>query len=119
MRKIWPAAVLLSALLCTSLAQSEDWVKRIRKTDCAIEEQKYGHAGGTPQVVWSNGALASTAVGLMVQLLTPWSDVTSVPFLGYDGDLSTISPDSRYANRSFGDCPHFNPITAYGDPFFT
>ena len=90
----------------------------VRETDCAIEEQRYGHAGGTPQVVWSNGALASTAVGVMVQLLTPWSDVTVASFLGYDGDLSTISPDSRYVNRRIGECPHFNSTSAYGDPFF-
>jgi hypothetical protein len=37
-----------------------------------VEAEKYGAAGSRPQVVWPNGVLASTAVGLAVQLLTPW-----------------------------------------------
>ena len=35
------------------------------------EAKKYGAAGSRPQVVWPNGVLASTAVGLAVRLLTP------------------------------------------------
>jgi molybdopterin-synthase adenylyltransferase len=36
------------------------------------EAERYGAAGGRPQVVWPNGVLASTAVGFAVELLTPW-----------------------------------------------
>jgi molybdopterin-synthase adenylyltransferase len=36
------------------------------------EANRYGAAGSRPQVVWSNGVLASSAVGLITQILTPW-----------------------------------------------
>jgi tRNA A37 threonylcarbamoyladenosine dehydratase len=38
------------------------------------EAERYGSAGGFPQVVWSNGVLASTAVGFIVDLITGWSN---------------------------------------------
>lgn len=41
----------------------------------AAEAARYGSAGGRPQVVWPNGALASTAVGLAVDLVTGWPHV--------------------------------------------
>src|SRR6185437_11827500 len=43
-------------------------------TEEALEEEgrTYGDAGSKPQVVWPNGVLASTAVGLLMQLVTPW-----------------------------------------------
>ena len=34
------------------------------------EAAKYGDAGGNPQVIWSNGILASTAVGIAVEFLS-------------------------------------------------
>ena len=37
------------------------------------EGRRYGDAGIHPQVVWANGVLASTAVGLAVDLLTGWT----------------------------------------------
>lgn len=36
----------------------------------AQEARNYGAAGGKPQVVWPNGVLASTAVGLFTQLIS-------------------------------------------------
>lgn len=93
-------------------------VGHVRETDCAKEEQKYGHAGGTPQVVWSNGLLASAAVGIAVQLLTSWSKDTTAPFLGYDGDRTTLSPDARLGISSSIECRHYDGIAAIGDPFW-
>ena len=77
----------------------------IRDTDIAAEESRYGHAGGAPQVIWSNGALASTAVGLFVQMLTPWcpQEATS-HFMGYDGDASTLEHDARLDTMQNGEC---------------
>ncbi len=40
----------------------------------AREEDQYGDAGINPQVVWTNGTLASLAVGAMIQSVTPWFD---------------------------------------------
>jgi hypothetical protein len=44
--------------------------------DDVLERERYGAAGGRPQVVWPNGMLASAAVGIAVQLLTPWCEPT-------------------------------------------
>src|SRR5437868_6355386 len=51
------------------------------------EANNYGAAGGKPQVVWPNGVLASTAIGLAVQLVTPWfSNHPGFVYLEYDGN---------------------------------
>src|SRR5208282_851819 len=58
----------------------------------AAEANRYGAAGGRPQVVWSNGVLASTAVGIVVQLLTPWSGKPpQFIYLDYDGNCGTVT----------------------------
>jgi hypothetical protein len=57
-------------------------------TEAALAEEssKYGAAGGRPQVVWSNGVLVSLAVGLVVQMVTPWSRRAKPgAYLSYDG----------------------------------
>lgn len=42
-------------------------------SDEALEEvRNYVAAGGKPQVIWPNRVLASTAVGLFIQTVTPW-----------------------------------------------
>jgi len=38
----------------------------------AREENRYGDAGINSQVVWTNGTLASLAVGAFVKLVSPW-----------------------------------------------
>lgn len=38
--------------------------------DLAIEVGRYGQAVPRPQVVWANGILASTAVGIVIDLVT-------------------------------------------------
>src|SRR5207247_9649075 len=56
----------------------------------AGEAQRYGAAGDRPQVVWSNGALASAAVGIFVQLVTPWHPQhRPTETLEYDGSAHT------------------------------
>ncbi|MDF2812110.1 MAG: hypothetical protein K0S56_3141 [Microvirga sp.] len=82
------------------------------------EAQRYGVAGSRPQVVWPNGLLASTAVGLVVQLLTPWmSDPPRSAYFAYDANLGTVSPSDRLARRRGKPCPHY-PAKAVGDPMF-
>ncbi len=83
----------------------------------AKEAARYGDAGGRPQVVWANGVLASTAVGLGVDLLTGWTrqrPPLNVVYLSYDGNLGTVAPDKRlkYVRSP---CPHF-PDHDVGDP---
>jgi len=82
------------------------------------EAAKYGGAGGRPQVVWPNGVLASTAVGLLVQLICPWhSRTTDFTYLVYDGNRGTVTPSPWMAALQNRSCPHF-PASEVGDPGF-
>jgi molybdopterin/thiamine biosynthesis adenylyltransferase len=56
------------------------------------EENLYGDAGINPQVVWTNGTLASLAVGAFIKLATPWFK-SSEPYtwLELDGNAQAVS----------------------------
>lgn len=83
-----------------------------------LEAQRYGAAGSRPQVVWPNGVLASTAVGLVVQLITPWMrDPPRSAYFAYDANLGTVTPSDRLSRRRGKPCPHY-PAKAVGDPMF-
>ena len=89
-------------------------------TDESLEEEagRYGAAGGRAQVVWPNGVLASTAVGLIVQLLTPWfKDSPEFVYLDYDGNRGTVTPNDRMKLLRHKVCPH-HPARETGDPLF-
>jgi len=89
----------------------------IKQEDLEREGARYGEAGGNPQVVWPNGVLASSAIGVFVLMFSPWCDVNpAVSFLGYDGNNLTVEHDARF--RFAGLCSHFEPIGDLGDPFW-
>lgn len=82
-----------------------------------IEAAKYGAVGGRPQVVWPNGVLASTAVGIMVELITGWTDRKDEHiYLAYDGNAGLVQPHIR---RQFCGvhCGHY-PFLHTGAPKF-
>ena len=82
------------------------------------EENAYGAAGITPQVVWTNGTLASLAVGAFVRLFTPWFNNTrNFEWLELEGNnqLVTQSPQPKYNIK--GLCCHYSPEER-GDSFF-
>jgi molybdopterin-synthase adenylyltransferase len=82
----------------------------------AREAERYGAAGHRPQVVWPNGVLASTAVGIAVSLVTPWNQVPLVPFVEYDGNRNELRPASVLTVVRSTVCPHYpNDV---GDPFW-
>ncbi|MEY2880484.1 MAG: hypothetical protein RLZZ15_2864, partial [Verrucomicrobiota bacterium] len=82
----------------------------------AREAAKYGDAGINPQVVWSNGVLASTAVGIAVDLVTDWSrTMRKRVYLCYRGSTGTITPHVRLDYLPPGPCAHF-PANSVGDP---
>ncbi|MGY4231114.1 hypothetical protein ACVIIW_000061 [Bradyrhizobium sp. USDA 4449] len=84
----------------------------------AQEAARYGAAGSRPQVVWSNGVLASTAVGLLTQLLTPWyPHPPRFVYLDYDGNKGTVTPNKRMELLKDHVCPH-HPANETGDPLF-
>ncbi|HWJ30353.1 MAG TPA: ThiF family adenylyltransferase, partial [Flavisolibacter sp.] len=79
----------------------------------AKEAAKYGNVGGRPQVVWPNGILASTAVGILVDLITGWTNRnTSNIYLEYDGNLGTIKDHIRlrFCDKN---CTHY-PVAEAG-----
>jgi hypothetical protein len=77
---------------------------------------RYGDAGSKPQVVWPNGILASFAVGVFVQLMTPWHPGHErVIYLEYDGNSNRVKPSAVLGFLPKA-CPHFPP-DAVGDPF--
>ncbi len=84
----------------------------------AEESRKYGAAGGRPQVVWSNGVLASLAVGLVVQIVTPWSRrARPGAYLSFDGNSGLVAEAERFRRWNAASCPHYSSI-AVGDPSF-
>lgn len=91
----------------------------LSETDLARETALYGAAGPRPQVIWANGVLASTAVGLAVDLLTDWSRVLHQPiYLSYYGNQATVKPHMRLNYLESTICPHY-PLDQVGEPRFS
>lgn len=89
-------------------------------TDARLEQeaQKYGDAGGKPQVVWPNGVLASLAVGLVMQLLTPWMrEPLASAYLEYDGNRQQVATSNRLKAVIGHECRHHGAGET-GDPLF-
>ena len=82
----------------------------------AEEAAQYGKAGARPQVVWPNGVLASTAVGLGVDLVTNWTRrPLTHEYLVYDGNTGEVKRSLTLRKFEFQGCPHF-PDDEVGDP---
>lgn len=80
----------------------------VTEAGLTVEARRYGAAGGRPQVVWPNGVLASTAVGLFTQLVCPWHDrPMTAAYLEYDGNKHTIVPSMRLAAIANRPCSHY------------
>jgi molybdopterin-synthase adenylyltransferase len=91
----------------------------IRDELLAEEAERYGDAGPRAQVVWPNGALASTAVGMAMSFLLPWHTGLAVaPYLVYDGNRMEITPSPRLKYLSGTTCPHYPASSPPGDPAF-
>lgn len=89
-------------------------------TEAALgaEGKRYKDAGGNPQVVWPNGLLASTAVGLFMQLVSPWHRrPVAGAFLEYDGNRHTMVEAKIWKLRRGIACPHYDQGDL-GDPSF-
>lgn len=81
------------------------------------EAALYGAVGGNPQVVWPNGVLASTAVGIIVDLITGWSGKKQPTiYLAYDGRSGLIEQHIRVRFAS-QECTHY-PIELAGPVSF-
>jgi molybdopterin-synthase adenylyltransferase len=82
------------------------------------EADEYGEAGPRPQVVWPNGILASSAVGMAINILTGWSESERIAiYLSYDGNSGTLIPHKKLEYLNFKQCAHF-PSDKVGTPIF-
>ncbi len=82
------------------------------------EAENYGAAGGRPQVVWPNGVLASLAVGLLVQLVSPWTNTAiDSAYLEYDGNRHQVGTSNRLKAVADCQCSHYLADQT-GDPLF-
>lgn len=73
----------------------------------AFEASKYGDIGGNPQVVWSNGVLASAAIGVLVDLTLGWSNLENRDvYLSYDGNLGLVKNHTRLEHKP-DECKHY------------
>lgn len=71
------------------------------------EANNYGQKAKRPQVVWPNGLLASTAVGIAIDMITGWTgNLREADYLSYDGNFNTLTPHLVKNYRS-NNCPHF------------
>jgi hypothetical protein len=85
----------------------------------AREAEQYGAAGGRPQVIRANGILASIAIGVFTQLLTPWHDShDATAYFEYDGNTHTVTSSTRLECVKGRQCPHFSSVLDLGDPFW-
>jgi molybdopterin-synthase adenylyltransferase len=85
-------------------------------TKLAEEAARYGKAGARPQVVWPNGVLASTAIGLAVDIVSGWTRrALPYAYLVYDGNKGTVKESATLRNLIIPACPHF-PDVEVGDP---
>lgn len=85
----------------------------------ALEALNYGAVGQRPQVIWANGILASTAVGIAIDLITGWTKISfETVYLMYDGNSGLVQPHPRlnYINVNVP-CPHY-PLENIGDPLY-
>lgn len=84
----------------------------------SLEASKYGSAGPKPQVVWANGVLASSAIGMAINLLTGWSSSFKMPiYQSYDGNSGTLTPHPKLSYLNCESCSHF-PKGEVGYPRF-
>jgi len=90
----------------------------LNESSLAREAAGYGATGPNPQVIWPNGILASTAVGIAVQLLTGWTGGQSklIYYLSYDGNSNILAPHPRL-DYVPDKCAHY-PLSNVGDPAY-
>jgi hypothetical protein len=83
----------------------------------ADEARNYGDTGPRPQVIWSNGVLASTAVGIAVDLVTEWTKKSSdVVYMLYEGNIGVLRPNPRLDEIDLEKpCVH-HQLAKAGDP---
>jgi len=81
----------------------------------AREVQRYGAAGNRPQVIWSNGQLASAAVGMFIKSILPWTTTATFPYLEYDGNTQLLHESNLAKEGMKRPCNHFQGTHDLGE----
>jgi molybdopterin/thiamine biosynthesis adenylyltransferase len=88
----------------------------INDENLAKEARRYSQSDPSPQVIWANGILASTAVGLMVDFLTNWTCKEKyILFYSFDGNDFIMREHPKGFHLKNNSCVHF-PIENIGQP---
>lgn len=83
----------------------------------ADEAQAYGETGPRPQVVWPNGVLASTAVGIAVDLVTGWTkNSPDIVYRLYEGNSGLLRLHPRLDEIDRTRQCHHHQLGNVGDP---
>lgn len=80
------------------------WVKRDSNTGRFMDAK----ADSKPQVIWPNAILASTAVGIAMNLLMNWTKKCEgqILYYEYDGNKGTIKPHLK-CEMPWENCEHY------------
>lgn len=114
----WESLVSGQVVLSTPGGPCLRCLQLITEDRLKAEAQRYGAAGNRPQVVWPNAILAATAVGLVVQLITPWMrQPPHSAYFAYDANMGVVAPSDRLLRRRDKPCPHY-PASGVGEPMF-
>lgn len=85
----------------------------LSETNLAREANQYGNAGKRPQVVWANGVLASSAVGVLVDLITAWTRTHNRKvYLSYEGNKGHVCNHMKLSYDLPQVCPHYPIINS-------
>ncbi len=80
----------------------------LSEENLAREANRYGDAGDRPQVVWANGILASSAIGVLIDLITDWTaEKNRQVYLSYEGNRGTLNKHIKLDYQKLGDCEHY------------
>ena len=85
----------------------------ITDASLAKEANNYGHKTKRPQVIWSNGVLASTAIGIAMEMITCWTkNPEQNYYLSYEGNSHLLTDHLRKEYLPNG-CIHY-PVNESG-----
>lgn len=90
----------------------------LTEANLAEEARRYDDLDPQPQVVWTNGVLASNAIGFAMALLTGWAGQAAPSCrLNHRGSQLTMTPCNIAAALAGQSCMHY-PLARCGDPVY-
>ncbi len=82
----------------------------INEDNLRREAEKYCDAGIEPQVVWANGVLASSAVGVFLSAISDWGKLgVHATYIEYDGNRHALTESNISKALSRHQCQHYPP----------